>query len=234
MFRKVHKPLLPDSISHGFSSVQSILEEIRRGRMVIVCDDDDREAEGDLMMAAELVTPEDVNFMATHGRGLVCLPMHPGMVERLEIPDMVERNDARLGTAFTVPIEASEGVTTGISAADRAHTIRVAVDPDSGPDDLVMPGHVFPLKAKPGGVLQRAGHTEAAVDLAQLAGLTPAGVICEVMNGDGTMARVSRLESFTDHHGLMMTSVARIVEHRRGYAEKADLIVGSKTPLGKV
>ncbi len=176
--------------------------------MVVVCDDDEREAEGDLTMAADFVVPEDVAFMAVHGRGLVCLPMDPGMVERLEIPDMVERNEARLGTAFTASIEAREGVTTGISAADRARTIRVAVDPSSEPGDLVMPGHVFPLRAKPGGVLQRAGHTEAAVDLARLAGLSPAGVICEVMNDDGTMARVPDLERFAARHGLKMVSIA--------------------------
>ncbi len=184
--------------------------------MVVVCDDDDREAEGDLTMAAELVAPEDVAFMAVHGRGLICLPMDPGMIERLEIPDMVERNNARLETAFTTSIEARDGVTTGISAADRARTIRVAVDPGSEPGDLVMPGHVFPLRAKPGGVLQRAGHTEAAVDLARLAGLSAAGVICEVMNEDGTMARVPDLERFAAHHGLRMISIAQIVEYRIG------------------
>lgn len=183
--------------------------------MVIVCDDDEREAEGDLMMAAELVGPEDINFMVTHGRGLVCLPMDPDMVERLRIPDMVERNDAWLGTAFTASIEAREGVTTGISAADRTHTIRVAVDPASSPEDLVMPGHVFPLKAKPGGVLQRAGHTEAAADLARLAGLSPAGVICEVMNDDVTMARVPDLQRFVSRHGLKMVSINQVIEHRR-------------------
>lgn len=185
--------------------------------MVLVCDDDDREAEGDLTMAADFVVPEDIAFMAVHGRGLVCLPMDPGMVERLEIPDMVERNEARLGTAFTTSIGAREGVTTGISAADRARTIRVAVDPSSEPGDLMMPGHVFPLRAKPGGVLQRAGHTEAAVDLARLAGLSEAGVICEVMNDDGTMARIPDLERFAARHGLKMVSIAQIVDHRLRY-----------------
>lgn len=183
--------------------------------MVIVTDDDDREAEGDLVMAAELVTPESINFMATYGRGLVCLPMEPHMIERLEIPDMVESNEDRLGTAFTVSIDARDGVSTGISAADRARTIRVAVDSGSGPEGLVMPGHVFPLKARPGGVLERAGHTEAAVDLARLAGLSSAGVICEVLKDDGTMARVQDLERFADIHGLRMVSVNQIIEHRR-------------------
>ena len=201
--------------SYGFASVESVVEDVRRGRMVVVCNDDEREAEGDLTMAAELVTPEDVAFMAAHGRGLVCLPMDPGMVERLGIPDMVGRNNARLGTAFTASIEAREGVTTGISAADRARTIRVAVDPGSGPGALVMPGHVFPLRAKPGGVLQRAGHTEAAMDLARLAGLSAAGVICEVMNADGTMARVPDLKRFAARHGLKMVSIAQIVEYCR-------------------
>lgn len=195
--------------------------------MVIVTDDDHREAEGDLVMSAELATPECINFMATHGRGLVCLPMDPGMVEWLRIPDMVECNSARLGTAFTASIEAREGIITGISAADRAHTIRVAVDPDSTSEDLMMPGHVFPLKAKPGGVLERAGHTEAAVDLAKLAGLSPAGVICEVMNGDGTMARVPDLERFAGCHGLEMVSVDQIIEHRRR-AKRAGLQAESK------
>lgn len=203
--------------SQGFVSVESVLEDIRRARMVLVCDDDDREAEGDLTMAADFVVPEDIAFMAVHGRGLVCLPMDPGMVERLEIPDMVERNEARLGTAFTTSIGAREGVTTGISAAGRARTIRVAVDPSSEPGDLVMPGHVFPLRAKPGGVLQRAGHTEAAVDLARLAGLSEAGVICEVMNDDGTMARIPDLERFAARHGLKMVSIAQIVDHRLRY-----------------
>ena len=204
--------------SQGFVSVESVLEDIRGGRMVVVCDDDEREAEGDLTMAAELVAPKDVAFMAVHGRGLICLPMDPGMIERLEIPDMVERNNARLETAFTTSIEARDGVTTGISAVDRARTIRVAVDPSSGPGDLAMPGHVFPLRAKPGGVLQRAGHTEAAVDLARLAGLSAAGVICEVMNGDGTMARVPDLRRFAARHGLKLVSIAQIIEyrHRRG------------------
>lgn len=165
-----------------FSPVEEIIEEIKAGKMVIVCDDEDRENEGDLTMAAELVTADDVNFMALYGRGLICLPMAGEIVDRLEIPEMVQHNHSRMGTAFTASIEAKDGITTGISAADRAHTCRVAVDETTGPDDLVMPGHIFPLRARPGGVLQRAGQTEAAVDLARMAGFKAAGVICEVMN----------------------------------------------------
>jgi 3,4-dihydroxy 2-butanone 4-phosphate synthase/GTP cyclohydrolase II len=164
-----------------FSPIEEIIEDIKKGRMVIVCDDEDRENEGDLTMAAELVSADDINFMASHGRGLICLPMAGEIVDRLDIPEMVTHNASRMGTAFTASIEAKEGITTGISAADRAHTCRVAVDEATGPEDLVMPGHVFPLRAKPGGVLQRAGQTEAAVDHARLAGLKPAGVIWEIM-----------------------------------------------------
>ena len=210
----------PGAVSgNGFASVESVLEDVRKGKMVIVCDDEEREAEGDLVMAAELVAPKDVAFMAAHGRGLICLPMDPEVVERLGIPDMVGCNEAPLGTAFTASIDAGEGVTTGVSAADRARTIRVAVDPRSGPEDLAIPGHVFPLRAKPGGVLRRVGHTEAAVDLARLAGLSTAGVICEVMNDDGTMARVPDLERFAARHGLKMVSIARIIEYRLRYGE---------------
>ncbi|ABG03357.1 GTP cyclohydrolase II / 3,4-dihydroxy-2-butanone 4-phosphate synthase [Rubrobacter xylanophilus DSM 9941] len=197
-----------------FSPVEEIIEEIRAGRMVIVCDDEDRENEGDLTVAAELVTPEHINFMAKYGRGLICLPMAQELIERLEIPEMVRHNSSRMGTAFTVSIEAREGISTGISAADRAHTCRVAVSDEAGPEDIVMPGHVFPLKARKGGVLQRPGQTEAAVDLARLAGLKPAGVICEVMKDDGTMARVPDLERFSAEHGIKMVTVAQIIEYR--------------------
>jgi 3,4-dihydroxy 2-butanone 4-phosphate synthase / GTP cyclohydrolase II len=179
-----------------FSPIEEIVEDIKVGKMVIVCDDEDRENEGDLTMAAELVTPEAINFMATHGRGLICLPMAEEIIDRLDIPQMVTHNASRMGTAFTASIEAKDGISTGISAADRAHTCRVAVDDATGPEDLVMPGHIFPLRARPGGVLQRAGQTEAAVDLARLAGFKPAGVICEIMKEDGTMARVPELEKF--------------------------------------
>jgi 3,4-dihydroxy 2-butanone 4-phosphate synthase / GTP cyclohydrolase II len=213
-----------------FSSVEVILEEIEAGSMVIVCDDEDRENEGDLTMAAELVTPEDINFMASYGRGLICLPMAGEIVDRLEIPDMVQHNHSRLGTAFTATIEAKNGITTGISAADRAHTCRVAVDDATGPDDLVMPGHIFPLRARPGGVLQRAGQTEAAVDLARIAGFKPAGVICEVMNEDGTMARVPDLEKFSKEHGIKMVTVAQIIEYRRRYERHVKFAVETRLP----
>src|ERR671910_633162 len=173
-------------------------------------------------MAAELVTADDINFMAAYGRGLICLPMAGEIVDRLDIPEMVTHNASRMGTAFTASIEAKDGITTGISAADRAHTCRVAVDEATGPEDLVMPGHVFPLRAKPGGVLQRAGQTEAAVDLARLAGLKPAGVICEIMKADGTMARVPDLEKFSAEHGVKMVTVAQIIEYRRTYENEID------------
>jgi 3,4-dihydroxy 2-butanone 4-phosphate synthase / GTP cyclohydrolase II len=218
-----------------FSPIEEIVEDIKAGKMVIVCDDEDRENEGDLTMAAELVTAEDINFMATHGRGLICLPMAEDLVDRLEIPQMIMHNSSRMGTAFTVTIEAKEGITTGISAADRAHICRVAVDDATGPEDLVMPGHVFPLRAKPGGVLQRAGQTEAAVDLSRLAGLKPAGVICEIMKEDGTMARVPDLEKFSAEHGVKMVTVAQIIEHRRTYETLVKCAVETKlpTPFGE-
>ena len=177
-----------------FATIEEAIEEIRRGRMVVVCDGEDRENEGDLVMAAQFATPEAVNFMAKEARGLICLALTAERCERLGLNLMAAKNEAPLQTAFTVTIEAAGGVSTGISAHDRAHTIQVAIDPDSGPRDIVVPGHMFPLRAKDGGVLERTGHTEASVDLARLAGLTPAGVICEVMNDDGTMARVPDLD----------------------------------------
>jgi 3,4-dihydroxy 2-butanone 4-phosphate synthase/GTP cyclohydrolase II len=213
-----------------FSPVEEIIEDIRNGKMVIVCDDEDRENEGDLTMAAELVTADDINFMATYGKGLICLPLHEDIVNRLEIPQMSQHNSAQNETAFTVSIEAKEGVTTGISAADRAHTSRIAADDATGPEDLVMPGHVFPLKAKPGGVLQRAGQTEAAVDLARMAGLKPAGVICEVMNDDGTMARVPDFEKFCEKHDIKMVTVEQIIEYRRQYEKLVEFAVETTLP----
>jgi 3,4-dihydroxy 2-butanone 4-phosphate synthase/GTP cyclohydrolase II len=218
-----------------FSPIEEIVEDIKAGKMVIVCDDEDRENEGDLTMAAELVTPEDINFMAAHGRGLICLPMAEEIIDRLEIPQMVTHNASRMGTAFTASIEAKDGISTGISAADRAHTCRVAVDEATGPEDLVMPGHVFPLRARPGGVLQRAGQTEAAVDLARLAGFKPAGVICEIMKEDGTMARVPDLETFSKEHGVKMVTVAQIIEYRRTYETLVRCAVETKlpTPFGE-
>ncbi len=218
-----------------FSPIEEILEDIRAGKMVIVCDDEDRENEGDLTMAAELVTAEDINFMASHGRGLICLPMAGEIIDRLDIPEMVTHNASRMGTAFTASIEAKDGITTGISAADRAHTCRVAVDEATGPEDLVMPGHVFPLRAKSGGVLQRAGQTEAAVDLARLAGLKPAGVICEIMKEDGTMARVPDLEKFSKEHDVKLVTVAQIIEYRHAYETQVTCAVETKlpTPFGE-
>jgi 3,4-dihydroxy 2-butanone 4-phosphate synthase/GTP cyclohydrolase II len=199
-----------------FSDVPAAIEDIRQGRMVVVVDDEDRENEGDLTIAAEKVTPEAINFMARHGRGLICLPMTGERLDELRIPLMVrdEQNDAKFGTAFCVPIEAKQGTTTGISAADRARTVLAAIDPATRPGDLARPGHMFPLRAMDGGVLVRAGQTEAAVDLARLAGLYPAGVICEIMDDDGTMARVPRLEQFCRAHGLRMITIKDLIRHR--------------------
>ena len=194
--------------------VSHAIEDIRAGRMVILVDDEDRENEGDLTMAADAVTPEAINFMATHGRGLICLSMTEERVRQLHLPMMAANNTSPYHTAFTVSIEAREGVSTGISAHDRAHTIRVAVDPGKGGNDLVTPGHVFPLRARNGGVLVRSGQTEGSVDLARLAGLTPAGVICEVMNADGTMARMPDLERFGAEHRLRIVTVADLIRWR--------------------
>ena len=196
--------------------VNTALDHIRAGKMVILVDDEDRENEGDLCMAAEAVTPEAINFMATYGRGLICLALDEEQVARLELPMMATpgRNGPPLGTAFTVSVEARTGVTTGISAADRAHTIRVAIAPEAKPEDLVTPGHVFPLKARRGGVLVRTGQTEGSVDLARLAGMRPAGVICEIMNEDGTMARMPNLDVFAAKHGLLIVTVADLIQYR--------------------
>ena len=194
--------------------VAAAVDAIAAGKMVILVDDEDRENEGDLVLAADKTTPEAINFMALHARGLICLALDEQIVDRLELPMMVEKNTASLGTAFTVSIEARTGVTTGISAADRAHTVKVAIDPATRPSDLVMPGHVFPLKARNGGVLVRAGQTEGSVDLARLAGLTPAGVICEIMNDDGTMARMPDLEKFAAKHGLLVVTIADLIQYR--------------------
>jgi len=197
-----------------FADVPAALAELRAGRMIVVVDDEDRENEGDLTLAAECVTPEIINFMAREGRGLICLALTPERLDYLEIPPMTAHNTSAFGTAFGESIDARHGITTGISAYDRARTIRMAVDPACRPDDLVRPGHIFPLRSRPGGVLERAGQTEAAVDLARLAGLTPAGVICEIMNDDGTMARVADLQRFCARHGLLMLTVAELIRHR--------------------
>ncbi|GAB4230678.1 MAG: bifunctional 3,4-dihydroxy-2-butanone-4-phosphate synthase/GTP cyclohydrolase II [Acidobacteriota bacterium] len=196
------------------ATIEEALEDIRAGKMVIVVDEEDRENEGDLTMAAEKVTPEAINFMATYGRGLICMPMTRKRLEELQIPSMVPENQSVHGTAFCVSIEARRNVSTGISAADRATTILTAVDPRTKPEDLVRPGHVFPLRARDGGVLERAGQTEAAVDLARLAGLQPAGVICEIMNPDGTMARMDDLKRFAREHGLKIVTVVDLIQYR--------------------
>src|SRR5438552_999442 len=198
-----------------FATIEEAVEDIRAGRFVVVVDDEDRENEGDLVIAARFATPETVNFMATHGRGLICLCLTEERADRIGLRPMTERNEAPLGTAFTITFEAREGVTTGISAADRSRTIQVAVSPDTTSADLVSPGHMHGLRARPGGVLERIGQTEAAVDLARLAGLNPSGVVCEVMNDDGTMARVKDLVPYCERHGLKMITVADLVEYRR-------------------
>jgi 3,4-dihydroxy 2-butanone 4-phosphate synthase/GTP cyclohydrolase II len=197
-----------------FSEISEAVADFRAGRMVVVVDDEDRENEGDLTLAAEFVTPEAINFMAKYGRGLICLTLTEERADYLRLSPMSQENTSRFGTAFTETIEAREGVTTGISAADRAHTIRVAIDPHSTAHDLARPGHVFPLRARKGGVLVRAGQTEASVDLARMAGLIPAGVICEIMNDDGTMARVPDLVKFCQEHGLKMVTVADLIRYR--------------------
>jgi 3,4-dihydroxy 2-butanone 4-phosphate synthase / GTP cyclohydrolase II len=213
-----------------FGSVEEAIEDIRAGRMVVVCDDEDRENEGDLTMAAQFCTPEAINFMAKEGRGLICLALEPDRCEELGLDLMAAKNESPFETAFTVSVEARDGVSTGISAADRARTIQVAVDPGSAPRDLVQPGHVFPLKAKPGGVLERTGQTEAAVDLARLAGLNPAGVICEVMNDDGTMARVGDLVGYCERHGLKMITVADLIAYRRMHDKLVERVVATRLP----
>jgi 3,4-dihydroxy 2-butanone 4-phosphate synthase/GTP cyclohydrolase II len=199
---------------YRFNTIEEALEDIARGKMVILVDDEDRENEGDLCMAAEKVTPQAINFMAKYGRGLICLSLTPERVQQLKLPMMTDENTSPYGTAFTVSIEARRGVTTGISAHDRAVTIRTAIDPATRPEDLARPGHVFPLKAKPGGVLQRAGQTEGSVDLARLAGLYPAGVICEIMNDDGTMARVPQLMEFAKRHNLKIVTIKDLIHYR--------------------
>jgi 3,4-dihydroxy 2-butanone 4-phosphate synthase/GTP cyclohydrolase II len=197
-----------------FNTIEEALSDIKKGKMVILVDDEDRENEGDLTMAAEAVTPEAINFMATHGRGLICLSLTSERVEELQLPMMTMDNTSSFGTAFTISIEAKKGVTTGISAADRATTIKAAINPASGPEDLARPGHVFPLRARPGGVLQRTGQTEGSVDLARLAGLYPAGVICEIMNDDGTMSRVPHLMEFAKKFSLKIITVKDLIAYR--------------------
>ncbi|HKG04794.1 MAG TPA: bifunctional 3,4-dihydroxy-2-butanone-4-phosphate synthase/GTP cyclohydrolase II [Conexibacter sp.] len=213
-----------------FATVEEAIEDIRQGKMVVVCDDEDRENEGDLTLAAQFATPEAINFMAKEGRGLICLALTADRCDELALDLMAAKNESPFETAFTVSIEAREGVTTGISAHDRAHTIQVAIDPGSRPRDVVQPGHVFPLKAKRGGVLERVGQTEAAVDLARLAGLNPSGVICEIMNDDGTMARVDDLVGYCARHDLKMITVADLVAYRRRHDKLVERVVSTGLP----
>ena len=201
----------------AISSVEEIIEDARNGRMFILVDDEDRENEGDLVIPAQMCTPTAINFMATHGRGLICLTLMGERLDALGLPLMAQSNSSRHETAFTVSIEAREGVTTGISAHDRARTVAVAIDPRSGPQDIATPGHIFPLRARDGGVLVRAGHTEAAVDIARLAGLNASGVICEIMNEDGTMARLPDLVAFAQRHGLKIGTISDLIAYRRRY-----------------
>ncbi len=198
----------------SLATTEELIEELRAGRMIILADDEDRENEGDLIMAAEWVTPEAINFMATHGRGLICLAMTREQTDQLKLPLMVANTNSKFKTNFTISIEAAEGVTTGISAYDRAHTVRTAIQPDAKPADIHTPGHVFPLVGRDGGLLVRAGHTEASIDLSRLAGLNPAGVICEIMNEDGTMARMPELKYFAKKHALKVGTIADVIRHR--------------------
>jgi len=213
-----------------FDSIEEAIKDIKRGHFVVLLDDEDRENEGDLVMAAEKVTPQTINFMAKHARGLICLALTPERVEELQLPPQAAENTASFGTAFTVSIDARRDISTGISAADRATTIRTAIDPKSKPSDLARPGHIFPLKADRGGVLKRAGQTEGSVDLARLAGLYPAGVLCEIMNDDGTMARVPELTEFAKRHRLKMVTVKALIEYRMRRETFVKRVANAKLP----
>ncbi|MBA3384229.1 MAG: bifunctional 3,4-dihydroxy-2-butanone-4-phosphate synthase/GTP cyclohydrolase II [Actinobacteria bacterium] len=213
-----------------FATVEEAIEDIRQGRFVVVVDAEDRENEGDLTIAAQFATPEAINFMATHARGLICLCLTEERCDELGLEQMARENETPLGTAFTVSVEAREGVTTGISAPDRSHTIQVAIDPSKRSHDLVRPGHVFPLRAKAGGVLERSGQTEAAVDLARLAGLNPAGVVCEIMNEDGTMARVPDLTVFCEQHGIKLLTIADLIGYRRATEKLVQRVAQVRLP----
>lgn len=212
------------------AKIDDAIEDIRQGKMVVIVDDEDRENEGDLAMAAEMITPDAVNFMATEGRGLICVPMLSQRLDELRIPMMVYDNTARLGTAFTVSVDVLEGATTGISAHDRAATIKALIDSNTTPEDLARPGHIFPLRYMEGGVLKRAGQTEAVVDLARLAGLMPAGVICEIMADDGSMARMPQLEKFSAKHNIKIVSVADIIAYRRGHERLIERVSEARVP----
>ncbi len=221
----------------GFGTIEQAIENVRAGKLIIVADDEDRECEGDLVGAAELISAEHINFMATHGRGLICLALTPERCDALGLPQMAERNSEAYETAFTVSVDADKrfGVTTGISATDRAKTLQVAIDPATVPSDLRRPGHIFPLRARPGGVLQRVGHTEASVDVARLAGLYPAGVICEVLAEDGTMMRRDALEAFGERHGLAFVTVAQLVAYRMQNERLVQRVAEARlpTPFGE-
>ncbi|MFC2071115.1 bifunctional 3,4-dihydroxy-2-butanone-4-phosphate synthase/GTP cyclohydrolase II [Chloroflexota bacterium] len=216
----------------GLASITEAIEDIKAGKFVIVVDDEDRENEGDLIIAADKVTPEAINFMTLHARGLICMPVISKRLDELGIPIMVRENTAKFSTAFTVSVEAKHRVSTGISAADRAETIKAIIDPATKPEDLAKPGHMFPLRARDGGVLVRAGHTEAVIDLAKLAGLYPAGVICEIMNEDGTMARLPQLETMAEKFGLKVVSVAGLIAYRRRHEKLVHRVAETKLPTG--
>jgi 3,4-dihydroxy 2-butanone 4-phosphate synthase/GTP cyclohydrolase II len=218
------------TVKSPFATIEEAIEDLRQGKMIVVCDDENRENEGDLTMAAQFVTPEAINFMRKEAGGLICLALTPDRCDELGLDLMAAKNESAFETAFTVSIEARSGVSTGISAADRAHTIQVAIDPETSPRELVQPGHVFPLKARAGGVLERVGQTEAAVDLSRAAGLIPAGVICEIMNDDGTMARVPDLKVYCKRHGLKMVTVADLVAYRRRTEKLVERVVSTALP----
>jgi 3,4-dihydroxy 2-butanone 4-phosphate synthase/GTP cyclohydrolase II len=224
------RPKLVATRRAPFATVEEAIRDVAAGRMVIVVDDEDRENEGDLTMAAQLCTPEDVAFIRKHASGVICVPMTADRLDELELPQMVSRNEARLGTAFTVSVDAREGVTTGISATDRARTIRLLADPSTKSHDLVKPGHIFPLQAREGGVLVRAGQTEAAVDLCRLAGLAPVGVICEMTNPDGSMSRVPELKRFAKRHGLRLITVKDLIAHRMAREKLVERVATAKLP----
>jgi len=217
-------------MAHTFHAIPEILEEIREGRLVIVVDDGDRENEGDLVMAATFATPDHINFMTKFGRGIVCVPMESTRLDELQLHQMVEANQDPKKTAWTISVDAKQGITTGISAHDRAHTIQVLINPSTKSEDLIRPGHVFPLRAKEGGVLRRAGHTEAGVDVARLAGVFPAGVICEIMNDDGTMARTPQLFELAARHQLKICTIASLIEYRRRFEKLVRRVVTTKLP----
>src|SRR6201995_23881 len=223
---------MPSRTEVAFATIEDALEDIAAGRMVVVVDDEDRENEGDLVMAAQFITPDAVNFMTRQAGGWICLALTPERCDELDLELMTAKNESRHETPFTVTIEAAEGVTTGISVYDQAHTMQVAVDPTKGPDDIVKPGHVRPLKAKPGGVLERTGHTEASVDLARLAGLSPAGVICEIQNEDGSMARAEDLAAYCHKHGLKMITIADLIAYRRRHDQLVERVVATALPTG--